>query len=192
MICRMDVNMIHCGPDVTWWVVVYGWSLVWLVGCHSGSMTMALVCWMGLPWAAYIVAVAIPLLWSGVASVQVTTAGAAMSVILRLWSQPVSPFSIFLVVSRAWPGVAISVHLVMLCWCTWRCHFMRAVHNYISVFFKFLASDVRAVLCDVSWFLALKTLIIFVWHHVDHWGWKDGWSKMLCCIEFLYLGNGIL
>ena len=62
---------------VTRWAVVCGWSVVWSVCCVTvGSVTVALVCWMGLPWAASIATVPIPLMWSGVAFVQVTMAGA--------------------------------------------------------------------------------------------------------------------
>ena len=178
---------------VTWWASVCRWSVIWLVWCvKMGSAAVASVCWVGLPWAASIVDVPIPLLWSQVASVQVMMAGAAISAIPRLWSGPVSPDSIFLAASRVWPGVAVFVHLVMLCWHAWRWYLVRAVHDYMSIFFAFMASDVRAVSCNVSWFLALKTSVILIWHHGDHWWWKDGCSKLMCCIQFIYLSNGIL
>ena len=155
---------------VTWWAAVCGLSEVWLVWCvTASSVAVVSVCWMGLIWTASVVSVPVLLLWSGVASVQVTMARPLMSVISRLWSGPISSFSVFSVVSRAWSGVVVSVHLVMLCWCVWRWYFARAVHDYMSIFFAFMASDVRAVSCDVSWFLAMKTLIILIWHHVDHW-----------------------
>ena len=178
---------------VTWWAVVCGLSVVWLVWCiMTGSVAVALVCWMGLPSATSIASMPIPLLWSGAATVQMTTATASMSAISKLWPELISSFSIFPVVSRVWPGVAVSACLVMLHWCVWRWYFVRDIHDYMSVFFAFMASDVRAVSYDVSWFLALKTLIIRLWHHVDHWRWKDGCCKLLWCIEFLYLSNDIL
>ena len=142
---------------VTWWAVVCGWSVVWLVRhVMVGSATVASLCWMGFPWAASIVVVPIPLLQSGAAFIQATMVWAVMSAIPRLWSGPASPFLIFLVVSRAWPGVAVSVQLVVLCWCAWSWYFVSAVHDYMSIFFAFMTSHMRAVLCDMSWFLAWK------------------------------------
>ena len=139
---------------LTWWAVVCGWSAVWPVRCVTvGSVTAALVCWMGSPWAASIVALPIPLLWFRVASVQVIRAGAAMSAIPGLWSAPAFPFSIFLAVSRAWSGVAVSVWLVMLCWCPWRWYFVRASMSiclYSSHSWHLMWGQCHA-LCPGSW-----------------------------------------
>ena len=57
----------------------------------------------------------VPLLWSGAASVQVMMAGGTMFAVSRLWSWLVSSFSVFPVMLRAQPGVAISVCLVVCC-----------------------------------------------------------------------------
>ena len=194
MICMMGMNVIYCSSEGgNLMHLVCGWSVMWPVWCDMvGSAAVALAYWTRSPWAASIASVPIPSLPSGAASVQVMMTGAVMSAIPTLWSGPISPISIFLVVSRAWPDVAVFVCLVMLCWCAWILYFVRAVHDYMSIFFMFMASDVRAVSCNVSWFLVLKTSVILIWHHVDHWWWKDGCGMLLCCIEFLYLGNGIL
>ena len=111
---------------------------------------------MGSPSAASIASVPVPLLLSGAASVQTMMARALMSAISRLWSGPVSPFPILSMVFGAWHSVAVSVCFVMLCWCGWRWYFVRAVHDYMMVFFTFMTSDMRAVSCAVFWFLALK------------------------------------
>ena len=56
-------------------------------------------------------------------------------------------------VSRVWPGVAVSVHPVMLCWCAWRQYFAWAVHDYMSILFAFMASmwGQCHAMCPGSW-----------------------------------------
>ena len=45
---------------------------------------------------------------------------------------------------------------------------MRAVHDNVSEFIKFMTADVRAVSCDVSQLLASEALVFLIGHHVDH------------------------
>ena len=106
---------------VAWWAVVCGGFAVWPVwSVMAGPVTVSSVCWRGLSWAASMVAGSVPLMWSGAASVQVMTAGAAVSAVSRTWSGLVSSFLVFPVVSRAWSSVAVSVCLVVQHQCSQR------------------------------------------------------------------------
>ena len=167
---RVGMNVIPAVLRVVaWWAVVCGGFVMWPVWCVMvGSVTVSSVCWTGPPWAASMAAEPVLLLWSGVASVQVMTAGTAVSTVPRLWSGLVSSFLVFPVVSRTWSGVTVSVCLVVWHWCSWRGYPVRAVHDK-SIFITFMISGVRAVSCNMSWFLALETLVFHIWHHVDHW-----------------------
>ena len=83
------------------------------------------------------------------------------------------PSSIFPVVPWAQSGVAISVCLVVWCQCSWRRYSMRAVHDDMSIFIAFMTSDVRAVACNMSWFLALE--VISLPHLTSCWPLKMEW-----------------
>ena len=44
---------------------------------------------------------------------------------------------------------------------------MWTVHDNITIFITFIAPDLRAVSCDMSWFLTLETAILFVQYHIN-------------------------
>ena len=87
--------------------------------------------------------------------------------------------------SGAWPGMVAFVQfgLVVLCWCSQRRYPMWAIHYNVTILIIFKTPNVGAISCYVSLFLSLKTLILTVWHHVDHRWWSDGDSQLLYCIK---------
>ena len=86
--------------------------------------------------------------------------------------------------------------LSLLSWSSWQCLELDLVWQFLCILWccavvglkmVFLGQSMTICLyssqswhllweqchCDVSWFLALKTSISLVWHHVDHWRWED-------------------
>ena len=116
----MDVNVIYCGPESgnlmscgVW--MIYG---VASVVCHSRFCNRGLGVLSGITLRCFYRVCAHPFvaIWSGLC--KITMAGAVMSTISRLWSVPVSPFLIFLAMSRVWSSVVISMCFMMWCWCS--------------------------------------------------------------------------
>ena len=158
VIYRMDVNVIYCSPDSSNLMSCSVWMICSVAGvvCHGGFGDFGLGVLNGITLSSSLAALSTPLLWSEVASVQVTMAGAGMSTIARWWFESVSSFLIFLAVSRAWSCVAISMCLVMWCQCSRRGYFMRAVHDNMSTVITFMTYDMMAVscisaICSGSW-----------------------------------------
>ena len=159
--------------------------------CHGEILAVSSVCWARLSLAASVMAVSIPVSWSRAASVQIMMTQAAISSVVGLWSGPVSSFLIFPVVPQARSGMVTFVCLVMCCWCSGQSYFVWADHDDMTVFIAFIAPHVRTVSCNVSWSLTLKTAILFVWHHIDCWGWDDQCSELLCSNEFFHFQDGV-
>ena len=68
---------------------------------------------------------------------------------------------------------------------------MWAVHDDMTIFITFIAPNVMTVSSIVSWFLTLKTAILFVWHYFDCGRWDDCCCELLCGIKFFHFQDGI-
>ena len=65
---------------------------------------------------------------------------------------------------------------------------MWAIHYNVTILITFKTPDVGTISCYVSFFLVLKTVILIVWHHVDHRWWSDGGSQLLYHIKLFDFG----
>ena len=65
---------------------------------------------------------------------------------------------------------------------------MWAVHDNLTIFITFKASNVRAISCYMSLFLALKTVILIIGYHVDFRRWNNHGSQLLYSIKLLNFG----
>ena len=186
------MSVIYCDPKSGSLMSCNVWRICGVAVWHvvAGPVTVFSVCWTGSSWAASMVAVPVPLLWSAPASMQVMTAGSTMFAVSRLWSGLVSSFSSqwFLELNLVWWFLC-----ALLCGTSvpkggilWGQSMMRCLCSSHSWHLMWVA-----VLCEVSWFFALGVLVFLIGHHVDHWRWNDCISKLLCCIEFLYFCDGV-
>ena len=79
-------------------------------------------------------------LWSRVASMQITMTQAAMSLVVGLWSGLALPVSIFPVVPGAPSGMMTFLCLVICHWCSGRRYSVWAVHDNMTVFIAFVST----------------------------------------------------
>ena len=171
---------------VVWWASVCGWSVVWSMWCAMvRSMAITLLCESWVLWATPVVVAIIPMLWSGMVSIWIMMTWAAVSVEIWLWAGMTLPVPVLMVVPGAWPGMVAfeQFRLVMLCWCSWRRYPIWENYYNVTILITFKTPNVGAISFYVSLFLALKTSILIIWHHVDHRWWSDGGSQLLYHIK---------
>ena len=84
-----------------------------------------------------------------------------------------------------------SVRFVVSHWGSWRRHSVLKVHDSVALFVTLIASNMRAIECNLSWFLTLETAIIFVWHYIDCGWWDDHCCELLCGIKLLHFWDGV-
>ena len=122
-----------------------------------------------------------PMSWSRMDSIWIMTTWAAVSNL---------PVPVLMVVSGAWPGMLTFAQfgLVMLCWGSQRRNLMWAIHYNVIILLTFKTPNVGAIPCYVTMFLALKTSILIIWHHVDHRCWSDGGRQLLYSIKLFTFG----
>ena len=65
------------------------------------------------------------------------------------------------------------------------------VHDNVIIFIILIASNMRAILCYMSLFLALETVIFIMGHHVDCGRWNNCGCELLYSIKLLNFGDGI-
>ena len=73
------------------------------------------------------------------------------------------PVSFFMVVPQTQSGMVAFVCFVMCHWNSRRKYSVWAVHDDVSILIAFIATNVRTMLSDVSWFLTLKTAMLLTW-----------------------------
>ena len=163
---------------ITWRALMLQWLVMWPVQCVIVmSVAVSSVGWVRSSWAAPVVAASILVLWSRVTSMN----QAVMSSKVGLWSASALPVSVFMVVSRTQSGMVTFVQFVMCCLSSWGRYSVLTVHNDMSILITFIAPNVRAVSCDMSWFLTLKQQSS-VQHHITCGGWDDHYHELLCSI----------
>ena len=94
-------------------------------------------------------------------------AQAAMSSKMRLYSGMTLPVSVFMVVSQTQSGMVTPVRFVVSHWISQRRYLVWTVHDNVTIFVTLIVSNMRAILCRMSLFLTLETVIFFVWHYVN-------------------------
>ena len=167
--------------STTWRGLVFGWLVMWLVQCVMvRSVAVSSVSWARSSWVAPMVAASILVLWSRVAFMQIVMTQASMSSVVQSWSGSALPASIFTVVPWTQSGMVTFVLFVMCHWGSGRRYSVWTVHDNMTILVAFIAPNVRAMLCDMSWFLTLETAILFIWHHINCREWDN------CCHEMLY------
>ena len=149
-----------------------GWSAIWLKW-HVMVRLMAVASIGGaqLSWAAPILAVSFLVLWPWTASVRIAMTQPVMFSKMRLWSVLASPVSFLTVVSWTWSGMGTFGRFVMNCWDSWRRYLVWTIHDNVTIFVTLVASNMRAILCYMSLFLALETNLP---HVTSCWLWKVG------------------
>ena len=101
-------------------------------------------------------------------------------------------------VSGAWPGMVafLQFRLVVLCWGSQRRYPVWTIHYNVTILITFETPNVGAISCYMSLFLVLETVILIIWHHVDHRWWSNHGSQLfqlqiLChwvfCGPFTYM-----
>ena len=68
---------------------------------------------------------------------------------------------------------------------------MWTVHDNVTILITLKASNIRAISCYMSLFLALETAILFIGHHVDCGRWNNHGCELLYSIKLLYFGDCI-
>ena len=68
---------------------------------------------------------------------------------------------------------------------------MWTIHDNVTIFVTLKASNIRAISCYMSLFLALETTIFFMGHHVDYGRWDNCGFELLYGIKLLNFGDGI-
>ena len=166
---------------ITWRASMLGWSAMWSLRCVMvRSVAVYSLGWARLSWAASVVAVSIPVLRSRVPSMWNLMAQPAMSSKRWLWLGSPLPLSIFTVVPQTWFGMVAYVWFVVCHWSSWRWYSVWTFQDNVTIFFAFIAPNVRAMSCDISLLLTLETAILFIRHHINYQGWDD------CCCELLW------
>ena len=212
--CDVDCFMIYCNTSFTyvnliarfvgwtwmsvapisgvvWKASVHGWSAVWSLWCVMvGSMAITPVCGIWALWATPVLVVIIHMSWSGAASIWIMTTWAVVSMEMWLWPGKPLPVPVLKAVSGAWPGMVTFVQfgLVMLCRGSQRRNPMWTIHYNVTILITFETSNVGALSSYMSFFLTLKTLVLIIWHHVDHRWWSDGGGQLLYNIKLFNFG----
>ena len=178
-ICKMDVSRIYCilrsgrMKNICVWMICSMANVV----CH-GRIDGCNLCMWNLSIGSYS--------WGGGNYPSVVTwSSRYMSHddlgcdVCKMWLWPGTtlPVPVFMVVPGTWPGMVAFVWsgLVVLCWGSWRRYPVWTIHYNVSILITFETPNVRAVLCYISLFLALKT----VWHHIDCRWWSNCGSQLL-------------
>ena len=68
---------------------------------------------------------------------------------------------------------------------------MWTIHDNVTILITLKASNVRAISCYISLFLALETAIFFIAHHVDCGRWNNHCCELLYSIKLLNFGDCI-
>ena len=68
---------------------------------------------------------------------------------------------------------------------------MWTIHGNMTILITLEASNVRAIPCYVSLFLALETVVLFIGHHVDCGRWNNHGGELLDSIKLLNLRDCI-
>ena len=72
---------------------------------------------------------------------------------------------------RCWSIMPTSVVVPASCWCAWSWDFVRAICCDMPIIITVKPSDVRAIACHLTSFLALEAFIIITGHGIDRWWW---------------------
>ena len=192
-ISRMVVSVTYCNLGIDNPKSCHVWMIcnVTSAVCQVRSVAASSVGWVRSSWAPTVVAVSIQVLWSRLASMGISMTQVVMSSAVGLWSWLALSVYILMVMPQAQSGMVTFGCLVMCHWCSGRRYSVWAVYGDMTVFITFLAPNVRTMSCNVSWFLALKAAILFIWHHFNCWGCDDHCCELLCGIEFFHFWDGI-
>ena len=68
---------------------------------------------------------------------------------------------------------------------------MWTIHGSVTIFITIKASNIRAILCYMSLFQTLETVIFFMGHHVDCGRWSNHGCELLYSIKLLNFGDYI-
>ena len=172
---------------VSWWAPMWRWPSMW----SDTARMVDLSIWVWASWITSVMSSVVPMVWPRMASVGIMVTLAAVSLKMWLWSGSTAFVPVFVTVAWGWPiGVSMSrMWSVAMCRCTWRWYPVQAIHYYVSIFITLKTSYIRAMACDVTWFLTLETTFLFMRHIIHCWGWYQcGW-KLLCGLEplnFIY------
>ena len=73
--------------------------------------------------------------------------------------------------------------LVVLCWGSQRRYPVWTIHYNVTILITFETPNVGEISCYMFLFLALETVILIVWYHVDHRWWSNCGSQLLYSIK---------
>ena len=168
---------------VSWWAPVGRWSAVWGVMVRI----MCINTWVWTSWITPVMLFVVPMVGPRTASVGVMAVLAVVSLMMRLWPGPTASVPVFVMVARGWSMVVSMSRLwsMVMCRFTWRWHPVWTIHYYVSVFITLETPYTGAMMCYVTWFLALEAAILLMRHNIYCWGWYQCGSKLLCGLEFL-------
>ena len=76
----------------------------------------------------------------------------------------------------------------MFCWSSQRRYPVWTIHHNVTILITLEASNVRAISCYMSLLLALKTVILFIGHHVHCRWWNNHGGQLLYGIKLLNFG----
>ena len=155
--------------------------------------TMCICTLVWTSWNTPVMSSVVPVIWPGTAPVGIVVTVAAVSVIMGLWSRPTASVSVIVIVAWSWLIWVSTSRLwsVLTCRCTWRWYPVWAIHYYVSLFIALKTSYIRAMMCYVTWFLTLGTMILFMRHNIHCRGWYRCGCKLLCSLELLNLSYSI-
>ena len=122
--------------------------------------------------AAWCASVGASVMWPGATSLWVILTLTSVSVSAQMWSGSAKSVSVPVMMPRS--GSSLVYHARMMfsvaCRCAWWWYLDCTVCCYMTVFIAIETSYTGTMAWHVSWFLALKTFVIFTGHDIYH-GW---------------------
>ena len=174
---------------IGWWASMREGSSMWGVMvravCRSVRMLSACTTSVRTP--------IVPVVWPRMSSEGVMVTLAVVPSMVWLWSRLTSSIPICRTVVWGWAVMmsVLGLWSLMMCRCTWGWYSVWTIHNYVSIFITLETAYIWAMTCYVAWFLALKTVILFMRHDIHCEGWYQCGCKLLCGIELLNFRDGI-